>query len=367
MKRILVILALGLSFSLAACDEQEQKRNRSSIPPPEPSENIVDDLGKSIQTMAIRPAYKVLEGLGSTVQLTLDIWFWDETVVEDAEESFLNTEGENVTVSWSTDNYGIATVDASGLVTAVSSGDTFLRAFVGGHEALARIIVEAGSSNDPNIDVTEPPPPEEPPPPSGPTESPPSSPEAPYVDRVVSTISGTNGGFHRELLPDIVLGPPKGAGTYQGSFDVVSLGVGGSIVLEFTDYLIFDGDGVDFTVFENAFQIGGDPNNTFAEPGFVAVSEDGLNFVEFPCDPLNKPYLGCAGVQPTLANPDVNSIDPTDPAVSGGDSFDLADVGLKSARFVRIRDSGAGYGPIGPGTGGFDLDAVAVIHGTLPY
>jgi hypothetical protein len=69
---------------------------------------------------------------------------------------------------------------------------------------------------------------------------------------------------------------------------------------------------------------------------------------------------------PVLANADLNEIDPRDPSVSGGDSFDLHDLGMKTARFVRIRDSGLGLGPIGPGTRGFDLDAIAIIHGTLP-
>ncbi|RYZ33379.1 MAG: cell surface protein, partial [Myxococcaceae bacterium] len=43
------------------------------------------------------------------------------------------------------------------------------------------------------------------------------------------------------------------------------------------------------------------------------------------------------------------------------DGFDLAAVGLTRARFVRIRDSGAnGYAGT---SGGFDLDAVAVVNG----
>jgi hypothetical protein len=113
--------------------------------------------------------------------------------------------------------------------------------------------------------------------------------------------------------------------------------------------------------------VSGSSDLTFAEPGIVGVSEDGTAFVEFACDLSAWPYAGCAGVEPVLANADFNDVDPTDPTVSGGDGFDLKDVGLTSARFVRIRDSGLGLGPIGPGTRGFDLDAVAVIHGTLPY
>jgi hypothetical protein len=50
---------------------------------------------------------------------------------------------------------------------------------------------------------------------------------------------------------------------------------------------------------------------------------------------------------------------PLDAEVSGGDAFDLADVGLASARFVRVRDvSRAGAAP----SAGFDLDAVGVVH-----
>lgn len=207
---------------------------------------------------------------------------------------------------------------------------------------------------------------DEPPPDEGPSEAPLPAGADPFADRVVSYRIGEGGGFHEEMLPDIVLGAPRGIGPYQGSLHVFSLGIGGEIVLEFTDYIVFDGEGVDLTVFENAFQVGSDPQNTFAEPGIVGVSNDGVNFIEFPCDPVNRPFSGCAGVKPVLANADLSDIDPTDPAVSGGDSFDLRDVGLQTARFIRIRDSGLGLGPIGPGTAGFDLDAVAIIHGTLP-
>jgi hypothetical protein len=48
------------------------------------------------------------------------------------------------------------------------------------------------------------------------------------------------------------------------------------------------------------------------------------------------------------------------PDCSGGDSFDLAAVGLSSARFVRIEASQ--LKPGSGGTAGFDLDAVAAVH-----
>ena len=55
-------------------------------------------------------------------------------------------------------------------------------------------------------------------------------------------------------------------------------------------------------------------------------------------------------------------VDPTDPLVAGGDAFDLAEIGVAEARFVRITDSG--YNALGYGgeTGGFDLDAVGAAN-----
>jgi hypothetical protein len=69
---------------------------------------------------------------------------------------------------------------------------------------------------------------------------------------------------------------------------------------------------------------------------------------------------GCAGVTPVYSSPD-NGISSTDPAVAGGDGFDLADLGISRARFVRVRDSGRN-GSGAPG-GGFDLDAISVVNG----
>lgn len=177
----------------------------------------------------------------------------------------------------------------------------------------------------------------------------------PFVDRVRSFTPGVGAGFGQDKFPDVVLGPPQGAGDSSGSLDVLSLGRGGSIVLEFIDFEIVDGVGVDFLVFENGF-IG------FVELGFVEVSADGTTWWQFPCAALmDGGSEGCAGVRPVYSNP-MNGISPTDPLVAGGDGFDLSQVGLRSARFVRISDTGTNrfYAPPG---GGFDLDALAVVHG----
>jgi hypothetical protein len=185
--------------------------------------------------------------------------------------------------------------------------------------------------------------------------------ELPYGSEVVSLTLGAEAGYGQEKLPDVVLGPPQGKGLEAGSLDVLSLGKGGSIVLGFGSRTIIDVEGPDFVVFENAFFPSGDATAVFAEVGVVSVSEDGLTFLEFPCDAEGDGagrFEGCAGWSPTLAY-DPNTAVPLDPSVSGGDAFDLADVGLASARFVRVTDrSNAGAAP----TAGFDLDAIGVVR-----
>ncbi len=179
-------------------------------------------------------------------------------------------------------------------------------------------------------------------------------PDDPWADRVVRFEPGPGAGYGQDLLPGVVLGPPSGGGEVQGSLDVLSLGKAGVIELEFTDLVAIDGPGVDLLVFENGF-------TGFFETGVVAVSDDGVTWHEFPCAAaLDGGSSGCAGVRPVYANPALG-ISGTDPAVAGGDGFDLAQVGLSRARFVRVTDSGANRFYGGPG-GGFDLDAVAVVN-----
>jgi hypothetical protein len=191
----------------------------------------------------------------------------------------------------------------------------------------------------------------------------PSEKELPYARHVLEFKPGSNAGFGQTKFPKVVLGPPKGGGTSGGSSDVLSLGEGGEIVLDFGDKTIVDGDGPDFIVFENAFWQGGNASQPFAEPGQVSVSADGKTWVEFPCD-LSvtdgaHPFPGCAGVAPTLKY-DPFTVLPLDVEITGGDAFDLADVSMQEARFVRIQDRSQT-----PGLGnsaGFDLDAVGIVN-----
>jgi len=175
---------------------------------------------------------------------------------------------------------------------------------------------------------------------------------------VVAFEPGDAAGFGQDSMPNIVLGPPRGGGDRNGSLDVLSLGVGGEIVLELGSEAI-DGPGSDLLIFENPFRFGG--TMMFTEPATVSVSLDGEVFVDFPCDFEQPPYAGCAGLMPVHANADQNDLDPTRSDESGGDAFDLASIGVDRARFVRIRDSGVERGFTAAGQGGFDLDAIAVV------
>jgi hypothetical protein len=191
------------------------------------------------------------------------------------------------------------------------------------------------------------------------------------VSNIVSLAYGPGAGQGQQSVPELIRGGPNGSGDQSGAVDgVLSLGTGGTIVVDFGDYDLVDEPGPDFVVFENPFLTA--PRRPFAEPAIVgvAVSESSADaFIDFPCawemgaDQITEsawPHRGCAGVHPVYANMETNCIDPTDWERAGGDAFDLADVGLARARYLRIRDAGVSL--IGNTTRGFDLDAVVAIH-----
>jgi len=200
--------------------------------------------------------------------------------------------------------------------------------------------------------------------------------------------------FGAAFLPGIVLGPPGESVAFQGSASVASLGFGGSATLAFDDIVIEDRPGPDFIVFENAFfqfpvpTSAADNYFVFAEPGIVEVSADGATWVGFPFDQaalldvadqqlngtidrdLKERLVGLAGITPTMTGNWTVADDPAqfDPAGqggvsgAGGDAFDLADVGLTEARYVRITDADSRVGFAGT-VEGFDLETVVVLHG----
>ncbi len=169
--------------------------------------------------------------------------------------------------------------------------------------------------------------------------------------------------------PEKALGPAVGT-----SFDIVSLGRGGEITLQF-DIPIRDGLGSDFAVFENSV------TDTFLELAFVEVSSNGTDFFRFDTDSLTASSVGGFG-----------SVDPTN--IDGfagkyrqgfGTPFDLndlagvsADLDVSAISHVRLIDIvGDGsqtdssgdtvYDPYPTvGSAGFDLDAIGVIN-QAPY
>lgn len=175
----------------------------------------------------------------------------------------------------------------------------------------------------------------------------------------------------------------RGGGVGAGSFDVYSLTYldRPQIVLSWSGRVVLNGPGVDFVVFENAFEVTG-PDDRFMDPVLVEVSADGQEWVAFEhgfsgpdpeawsSDPAH--WWGFAGLSPVLLHEEDNPVDPVDPAVAGGDGFDLDDLPAAGetikqvgARYVRLTSaavvenpaSGAPY-PHELTADGADLDGV---------
>lgn len=161
-----------------------------------------------------------------------------------------------------------------------------------------------------------------------------------------------------------------------GSNGVVSLGDGGYAIVSFA-YPLRDAQGWDFAVFENSF------SDSFLELAFVEVSSDGINFFRFPCT---------SNTQDTIQIDNFGAVDATKiDNLAGkykafyGTPFDLQQLanqpGLNINAITKIKIIDvvgciqSGYAsldqydhPINDPwrtpfpQGGFDLDAVGVIH-----
>ena len=169
--------------------------------------------------------------------------------------------------------------------------------------------------------------------------------------------------------PENALGQAEGT-----SFDIVSLGRGGSITLTFNAPIV-NGIGADFAVFENSF------SETFLELAYVEVSSDGKSFVRFDNDSATiNPVGGFGTIDPgnlyQLAGKhmqgkgtlfDLNTLQ-----YNVGDDPSALD--LDNIHYVRLVDivgdgtymdtyGGIIYDPY-PTTGsaGFDLDAIGVLN-----
>lgn len=169
----------------------------------------------------------------------------------------------------------------------------------------------------------------------------------------------------------------EGTGIAEGnSVNVVSLGDSGVAILTF-EYPIYNGLGPDFAIFENGF------TNDYLELAFVEVSSDGLNYVRFPAysetptDAQIGPfeYSDCRYVH-NLAGKyrqgfgtpfDLEDlIDSSGINISAITHIKIIDViGTIDDNFASMDSQGNKINDLYPTdfeSGGFDLDAVAVIH-----
>ncbi|MEI6821374.1 MAG: T9SS type A sorting domain-containing protein [Bacteroidota bacterium] len=158
----------------------------------------------------------------------------------------------------------------------------------------------------------------------------------------------------------------------------VSLGDGGEAILTF-NHPIVNGQGFDFAVFENSF------DGLFLELAFVSVSTDGIHYVTFPSVSLTQDTIQVAGFE-TLDATKINNL-AGKYKVLYGTPFDLEElkdsVGLdvNNINYIKITDVVGNISekycrkdsqghiindpyPTPFMTGGFDLDAVGVMHNT---
>ncbi len=151
--------------------------------------------------------------------------------------------------------------------------------------------------------------------------------------------------------PELAVNGIRGAGPGAGSTDVFSIGFAEGedvLVLAWSDRRLVDGPGVDLVVFENPFVTG--EGRAFMDPAIVEVSPDGTRWVAMPhsyaaTDPttysdLQADWQGFAGITPVLRHADDNPTNPFEPAVAGGDGFDLASLPEADPTTAEIRASG---------------------------
>jgi len=174
------------------------------------------------------------------------------------------------------------------------------------------------------------------------------------------------------------------AGVPGGTYDVVSLGDGGTATVTFASP-ICNGEGPDFAVFENGLHPDTDSTMTmyFLEIAFVEVSSDGENFFRFPAI-TNVQYETQVGGFDAMNPAQIHNFAGKYEAFYGT-PFDLDEVednpllDKNKVTHVRIIDvigninpeyatyDSEGHPvndpwPTGFNTSGFDLDAIGVIH-----
>lgn len=163
---------------------------------------------------------------------------------------------------------------------------------------------------------------------------------------------------------------------------IVSLGDSGVATLSFP-HPIINGVGVDFVVFENGFANPANAEEAYLELAFVEVSSDGINYFRFPATSNTQSDTQILGAGVYMNARKLNNL-AGKYIVNYGTPFDLQEmsgiVGLDVNNIIRVRIVDV-IGDINTHitkdnenkkindpyptpfpTGGFDLDAVGVIH-----
>ncbi len=181
--------------------------------------------------------------------------------------------------------------------------------------------------------------------------------------------------IERPALDTVTFGQaPDAEGPADGL--VVSLGDSGVATYQLA-FALSDQNGPEFAIFENSF------SDQFLELAFVEVSSDGQNFVRFPANSLvqdSSQTVGFGSTDPTLVHNFAGKY-----RADFGVPFDLKDLkdssGLNLAAITHIRivdvigaigkpySSKDAFGnevndpyPTAYASGGFDLDALALLH-----
>jgi hypothetical protein len=190
------------------------------------------------------------------------------------------------------------------------------------------------------------------------------------IQRGYQDISNTSLGFASVGDSTMALGQ-------AGSNGVVSLGDGGSAILTFQNP-ISNGTGFDFAIFENSF------NDVFLELAFVEVSSDGVNYFRFPATSNTQTNTQIGPFDNTGDATKINNLAGKYRA-QYGTPFDLQELAgnpllnINAITHIKIIDVVGSINPLyatydinnNPindpfptafASGGFDLDAVGVIH-----
>lgn len=212
-----------------------------------------------------------------------------------------------------------------------------------------------------------------------------------------TAISATSGSFvawatgcilHRGYMniadPSLGLVTAGDSSYALGAVDHYTVSLGDSGVADLTfDAPIYNGSGADFAVFENGFANPANAEEAFLELAFVEVSSDGVHYFRFPATSNTQDTLQIRGAGDYMNARYINNLAGKYVA-NYGTPFDLQELAgisgldIDNITHVRIVDvigsisehaslDNAGHKindpyPTAFATGGFDLDAVGVIH-----